>query len=57
MSGWQDDVLGTYLETVTERGFDGPFIAYLSAAGFTDIHLLHVPSSHQLAARSKGGRQ
>lgn len=41
MSGWLDDVLGGYLDTVAERAFDGPFLAYLSATGFADVHLLH----------------
>lgn len=41
MSGWLHDVLDAYLAAVTEREFDAPFIGYLTAAGFTDIHQLH----------------
>lgn len=41
MSGWLHDVLDAYLETVSEREFDAPFISYLTAAAFTDIHQLH----------------
>lgn len=41
MSGWLEDVLAGYLDRVTEREFDGPFLAYLRASGFEDIHQLH----------------
>lgn len=41
MSGWLEDALAGYLATVTEREFDGPFIAYLRSSGFEDIHQLH----------------
>jgi hypothetical protein len=35
------DVVAHYLDTVTEREFDGPFMALLAAHGFSDVHLLH----------------
>lgn len=35
------DVVGTFLETLTEREFDGPLLALLHARGFTDIHFIH----------------
>lgn len=41
MSGWLEDVLAGYLDRVTEREFDGPFIAFLRASGYDDIHQLH----------------
>jgi hypothetical protein len=41
MSGWLDDVLGAYLDTVGEREFDAAFLALLKAAGYTNVHLVH----------------
>jgi hypothetical protein len=35
------DVVAGFLDTVTEREFDGPLIALLAARGFTDVHFLH----------------
>lgn len=35
------DVVGTFLDTLTEREFDGPLLALLHARGFTDIHFIH----------------
>lgn len=35
------NVVQTFLETLTEREFDAPLLAILSARGFTDIHFLH----------------
>jgi hypothetical protein len=35
------DVIGSYLDSLTEREFDAPFMALLRLHGFTDIHLLH----------------
>lgn len=35
------DVIGAYLDTVTEREFDAPLLAMLAARGFTDVHFLH----------------
>lgn len=43
MNGWLDDVLGAYLDRVTEREFDPVFLTYLRSAGFTEIHQLHGP--------------
>jgi hypothetical protein len=37
------DVVGTYVDSLTEREFDAPFIALLRLHGFTDIHFLHGP--------------
>lgn len=41
MDGWLDDVLGAYLDRVSEREFDPVFLTYLRSAGFTEIHQLH----------------
>lgn len=35
------DVVGTFLDTLTEREFDGPLLALLAALGFTDVHFIH----------------
>ncbi|MBM9468405.1 PDDEXK family nuclease [Nakamurella leprariae] len=35
------DVVGTFLDTLTEREFDGPLLALLHVRGFTDIHFIH----------------
>src|SRR5438046_3044129 len=35
------DVAGSYLDTLEEREFDGPFMALLRSLGFRDIHFLH----------------
>lgn len=35
------DVVGTFLDTLTEREFDGPLLAVLAAQGFEDIHFIH----------------
>jgi len=35
------DVIGTYVDSLTEREFDAPFIALLRLHGFTDIHFRH----------------
>lgn len=35
------DVVGTFLESLTEREFDGPLLALLADQGFTDIHFIH----------------
>src|SRR5680860_306278 len=40
-SGLLRDVVGTFLDTLTEREFDGPLLAMLGAQGFTDIHFIH----------------
>lgn len=41
MNGWLDDVLGAYLDTVSEREFDAAFLALLKAIGYTNVHLIH----------------
>src|SRR5450759_1224515 len=41
MSCLLDDVVGAYLDTLTEREFDAPFMAILLAWGFYDFHSLH----------------
>jgi hypothetical protein len=41
MSYLLDDAVGAFLDTVTERAFDEPFLALLRAQGFTDLHLTH----------------
>lgn len=38
-----DEVLGSYLDSLSEREFDAPFMALLRADGFYDIHFLHGP--------------
>lgn len=35
------DVVGIFLDTLTEREFDGPLLAILAARGFTDVHFIH----------------
>ena len=35
------DAIGNYLDSLTEREFDAPFMALLRLQGFTDVHLLH----------------
>lgn len=35
------DVVGNFLDSLTEREFDGPLLAILSARGFTDVHFIH----------------
>lgn len=35
------DVVGTFLDTLSERQFDGPLLAVLAAQGFTDVHFIH----------------
>jgi len=35
--------IGNYIDSLTEREFDTPFIALLPLHGFTDIHFLHGP--------------
>jgi hypothetical protein len=34
-------VVGTFLDSLTEREFDGPLLAILAAQGFTDVHFIH----------------
>ncbi|RZU12704.1 hypothetical protein EV645_5977 [Kribbella rubisoli] len=34
-------VVGTFLDSLTERELDGPLLALLAARGFTDVHFLH----------------
>jgi len=36
-----DDALAAYLDSVSERGFDEPFLALLRSLGFQRIHLVH----------------
>ncbi|GAA4391753.1 hypothetical protein GCM10023153_10110 [Ornithinibacter aureus] len=35
------DVVRIYLDTLTEREFDGPLLALLDARGFKDVHFIH----------------
>ena len=35
------DVVRIFLDTLTERDFDGPLLALLAARGFTDVHFIH----------------
>lgn len=35
------DVVGHFLDSVTEREFDAPLLALLASQGFTDIHFIH----------------
>lgn len=37
------DVIASYIDSLTEREFDAPFLALLRLQGFTDIHFLHGP--------------
>lgn len=34
-------VVGTFLDAISEREFDGPLLALLAAQGFTDVHFIH----------------
>jgi hypothetical protein len=36
-----DDVVGNYLDGLTEREFDAPLLGLLRSRGFDDVHLLH----------------
>jgi hypothetical protein len=36
-----DGVIGKYIDSLTEREFDAPFMALLRLQGFVDIHFLH----------------
>jgi hypothetical protein len=36
-----EDVIGTYLDELQEREFDGPFMSLLRSLGYYDIHFLH----------------
>ena len=36
-----DDVVGNYLDSLSEREFDAPFMSLLRGLGFYDIHFLH----------------
>src|SRR5208283_4143587 len=38
-----DDVIGNYIDSLTEREFDAPFEALLRLHGFVDVHFLHGP--------------
>ena len=70
MSSLLDDVLGSYLDLLTEREFDAPFLALLRARGYRDIHFLHgtfefgkdfiakldeAGTTYQAAFQTKGG--
>jgi hypothetical protein len=35
------DIVGTFLDTLTEREFDGPLLALLAARGFADVYFIH----------------
>lgn len=35
------DAIASYLDSLTEREFDAPFMALLRLRGFTDVHVLH----------------
>ena len=38
-----DDAVGAFLDSVTERGFDQPFLALLRASGFEEVAWVHGP--------------
>jgi len=55
-----DDVIGNYIDSLTEREFDAPFIALLRLHGFVDIHFLHGPfefGKDFIAKRTEDGKQ
>jgi hypothetical protein len=55
-----DDVIGNYIDSLTEREFDAPFMALLRLHGFTDIHFLHGSfefGKDFIAKRSEDGAQ
>src|SRR5207244_5335605 len=43
MTSMLDAVLGNFVDSVTEREFDTPFMAMLSAQSFYDVHFVHGP--------------
>jgi hypothetical protein len=52
------DVIGNYIDSLTEREFDAPFIALLRLHGFADIHFLHGAfefGKDFIAKRKEGG--
>lgn len=52
------DVIGNYIDSLTEREFDAPFIALLRLHGFMDIHFLHGAfefGKDFIAKRKEGG--
>lgn len=54
------DAIGNYVDSLTEREFDAPFIALLHLHRFTDIHFLHGPfefGKDFIAKRVEGGVQ
>jgi hypothetical protein len=55
-----DDVIGNYIDSLTEREFDAPFMALLRLHGFVDIHFLHGSfefGKDFIAKRIEGGVQ
>ncbi|MGC2162701.1 MAG: hypothetical protein WA634_12380 [Silvibacterium sp.] len=54
------DVIGSYVDSLTEREFDAPFIALLRLQGYGDIHFLHGPfefGKDFIAKRTEEGRR
>jgi hypothetical protein len=54
------DVIASYIDSLTEREFDAPFLALLRLQGFTDIHFLHGPfefGKDFIARRTETGQQ
>ena len=55
-----EDVIGKYIDSLTEREFDAPFKALLRLHGFYDIHFLHGPfefGKDFIAKRTEDGVQ
>lgn len=53
-------VVGTFLDSLSEREFDAPLLALLAAQGFTDIHFIHGSfefGKDVIAKRADGGGQ
>jgi hypothetical protein len=56
---WLADAVGAYVERLTEREFDAPFIALLHHLGYSDIHLTHGQYEYGkdfIARKSDGGQ-
>jgi hypothetical protein len=55
-----NDAIGSYVDSLTEREFDAPFMALLRLQGYEDIHLLHGPfefGKDFIAKRVEEGRR
>lgn len=57
---WLADAVAAYVERLTEREFDAPFIALLHQLGYTEVHLTHGPyefGKDFIARRNEDGHE